>query len=98
MDKFDIRVTLEAGVESCRWIHVFQVFVRNLFLERDSSQAVLYRASIHDCHDLFQHLLVLGVNLAHLVIASVDSTGRQVVELFGLPFVNVALQIDQFVD
>ena len=72
--------------------------IRDILAEWYSIKAITSWFPIHDIHDLVEHLLVLGVNLAHLVIASVDSTGRQVVELFGLPFVNVALQIDQFVD
>ena len=69
-----------------------------MFSQRDAFKAVSFRLSIHDIHDLLEHLLVLGVNFAHLVVTLVDATGAEMAVLCWLLLVHMRLQVEKLVD
>ena len=69
-----------------------------MFSQRDAFETVSFRLTIHDIHDLFEHLLVLGVNFAHLVITLVDAAGAEMAELLWLLLVHMRLQVKELVD
>ena len=53
---------------------------------------------MHNTHDFLEHILILCIDLTHFLVALVDSTSTHVIEVFGQAGIDMALQIDQFVD
>ena len=66
LDQADISVALESAI-----LHTILVKVVNRLqsFKRNAVESVTPRLTIHDAHNLFQHLLVVLIDLSNLIVS-----------------------------
>ena len=63
--------------------------------KRNAVESVTPRLTIHDAHNLFQHLLVVLIDLSNLIVSPMHPARAQMRERLRHPLVNALVKVDQ---